>query len=162
VTLTVVPGSLTVSSTSLTFGGLAGGNAPAAQTVTIGSSGSPLAYTAAANTGAGPAWLSVTPTAGSTSTNPTLTITADPGKLAAGTYNGSITVSSPGAGSPVTINVKFNVDAGTLSAPTTPLVFTQIAGGPAPASQTIPVTSSPGGVTFTVNTSQGATWLTAT
>jgi uncharacterized protein (TIGR03437 family) len=142
---------------------MAGGTAPQPQTVTVGSSAAALNYIAVANSGTGPAWLSVTPGAGNTTANPTLTINADPSKLSGGTYNGTVTVTSPGAGnSPAVINVSFKVDAGTISAPTTPLVFTQITGAAAPAAQTIAVTSTPSGVAFSVSTSSGATWLTAT
>src|ERR1035441_3734548 len=76
----------------------------------------------------------------------TLTVTVDGSKLAAGvTYPGTIQVTSPGAGnSPKIINVQFSVAPGTLSAPTDTLTFTQAAGGPAPAAQSIAVSGSPG------------------
>ena len=47
----------------------------------------------------------------------------------------------------------FKVDPGTLSAPTTTLTFTQVAGGAAPAAQTIAVTGSPAALNFTVTSS---------
>jgi len=76
-----------------------------------------------------------------------------------------VTIVSNGAtGSPVTIPVTLTVQQASISAPTTPLIFSQLAGGPAPAVQTISVTSVPSGVAFTVGTAtgSGAGWLTAT
>ena len=139
-------GSLTLSATDVTFSDqILGGPAPAAQTVTIGSTGQALNYTAVANSNTSVTWLSVSPASGNTSSSGVLTISVDGSKLTAGSYNGSIVVTSPGAGnSPATINVHFKVDPGTISAPTTTLTFTQVAGGAVPAAQTIAVTGSPG------------------
>jgi len=160
VTLTITTGSLTLSASSVTFTNTLGGAAPAPQTVTVGSSGAALTYSAVASSAGG--WLGVSPASGNTTANGTLTITVDNTKLtAAGTYAGTITVASPGAGnSPATINVTVTVGGGTLTAPTTALTFTQVAGGPAPAAQSIAVTGSPGSLNFTTSTSTGTPWLT--
>ena len=163
VSLTVTSGSITLNPTSLSFTSTLGGSAPAAQTVTVGSSGAALTYTAVAATGVSPTWLSVTPGTGTTGTSGTLTVTANPANLAAGTYNGTVTVSSPGAGnSPATINVTLVVQPGTISAPTTTLTFNQLVGGPAPAAQTIAVTGTPGTLNFTAAASANTPWLTVT
>jgi uncharacterized protein (TIGR03437 family) len=167
VTLNVTSGTLTLSATSVSFPDQTlGGTAPALQTVNVGSSGQALIYSAIANSNNSVAWLSVSPTSGNTSTNGILTISADPSKLPAGSYSGSITVTSPGASnSPQTITVNIKVNPGTLSAPTTTLVFTQAAGGAAPAAQSIAVSGSPVPLNFTVATtaiSGGFNWLSAT
>ena len=168
VTLTVTSGSLTLSATSASFSYTIGGPNPATQTVTVGSSTStPLIFTAVANTTTPTPWLSVTPTSGNTSSSGTLTISVDGSKLTTpGTYNGSITVTSPGAGnSPATINVTVTVSPGTISAPTATLSFTQAAGGPAPAAQTVNITGSPAPLNFTAaasTTPSGGTWLSVT
>ena len=166
VTLNVTSVSLTLSSTDLTFQQVLGGPAPASQTVTIGSSGQTvLAYSAVANSNNAVNWLSVSPASGNTSANGSLTVSVDGSKLTPGTtYNGTIVLTSPGAGnSPATINVHLKVDPGTLSAPTTTLTFTQLAGGAAPAAQTIAVTGSPAALNFTVtsSTQNGVNWLGA-
>ena len=166
VTLNVTSVSLTLSSTDLTFQQVLGGPAPASQTVTIGSSGQTvLAYSAVANSNNAVNWLSVSPASGNTSANGSLTVSVDGSKLTPGTtYNGTIVVTAPGAGnSPATINVHLKVDPGTLSAPTTTLTFTQLAGGAAPAAQTIAVTGSPAALNFTVtsSTQNGVNWLGA-
>ncbi len=168
VTLTVTAGSLTLSSTSLTFQQTLGGPAPATQTVTVGSSGPALSYTAVANSNNAVTWLSVAPATGNTSTAGTLTVAVDGSKLTSGnTYTGTIVVTSPGAGnSPATINVSLTVGAGTISAPTTTLTFTQAFGGTAPPAQTIAVTGSPASLSFTVASAMlngaSANWLSAT
>jgi uncharacterized protein (TIGR03437 family) len=166
VTLNVTGGSLTLSASDLNFEQAPGGAAPAAQTVTIGSGGQSLNYTAVANSNSSVNWLSISPASGNTSTSGVLTVTVDGSKLTAGAiYNGTIQVTSPGAGnSPATINVHFKVDSGTLTAPTTTLTFTQALGGAVPASQSIAVTASPATLTFTVGatTLTGGPWLSAT
>ena len=166
VTLNVTSVSLTLSSTDLTFQQVLGGPAPASQTVNIGSSGQTLlAYSAVANSNNAVNWLAVSPASGNTSANGTLTVSVDGSKLTPGTtYNGTIVITSPGAGnSPATINVHLKVDPGSLSAPTTTLTFTQLAGGTAPAAQTIAVTGSPAALNFTVtsSTQNGVNWLGA-
>jgi uncharacterized protein (TIGR03437 family) len=159
-------GSLTLSATDVTFPDqVLGGPAPSPQTVTIGSTGQALNYTAVANSNTSVTWLSVSPASGNTSSNGVLTLTVDGSKLTAGSYNGSVVVTSTGAGnSPATINVHFKVDPGTISAPTTTLTFTQVAGGAAPAAQTIAVTGSPSPLNFTtaVTMQTGSNWLSAT
>ncbi|HTS65331.1 MAG TPA: IPT/TIG domain-containing protein [Candidatus Acidoferrales bacterium] len=167
VTLQVTSGSLTLSATSLNFAYTVGGASPAAQTVVVGSSTSnPLVFSAVA-TSTPTAWLSVTPPSGTTGSSGTLTVAVDGTRLTTpGTYNGSITVTSPGAGnSPATVNVTVVVSAGTISAPTATLSFAQVSGGPAPAAQTVAVTGSPVALNFTVTASTtpaGGTWLSAT
>ena len=167
ITLNVTAGSLTLSASDLSFQQTLGGTTPASQTVTIGSSGQTLNYTALANSNnASVNWLSISPASGNTSTSGTLIVSVDGSRLTAGTtYNGTIVVTSPGAGnSPATINVHFRVDPGTLSAPTTTLTFTQVAGGAVPASQSISVTGTPAALSFTVTSStlNGVNWLRAT
>jgi uncharacterized protein (TIGR03437 family) len=166
ITLTVTSGSLTLSATDITFPDQTlGGPAPAAQTINIGSSGQALNYTAVANSNNAVTWLSVSPASGNTSSNGALTVTVDGSKLTAGTYTGTIMVTSPQASnSPVTINVHFRVNGGNLSAPNTTLTFTQAVGGAAPAAQSIAVTGSPVPLNFTVVSAMinGSNWLSAT
>jgi len=143
-----------------------GAPSPNVQSVTVGSTNQPLPYTAvAASTPT--AWLNVNPTSGTTNAQTTLSVGVDGTKLtSAGTFTGTITVTPQVAGgAPAVINVTVVVTAGTISAPTTTLSFLQVAGGSAPAAQTIAVTGSPAPLNFTVaasTTPSGGTWLTAT
>ncbi|HXA49349.1 MAG TPA: hypothetical protein VNV86_03555 [Candidatus Acidoferrum sp.] len=163
VVLNITAGSIVLSGNSLSFTSTLGGANPQPQTVTIGSSAAALTYSAVASTGVNPTWLSVTPTSGNTSKDTTLTATVDSSKLTPGTYTGRITVTAPGAGnSPAVISVSLVVQPGTISAPTTALTFSQVAGGTAPAAQTIAVSGSPSSLNFAVTTSPSTPWLTAT
>ena len=157
--------SLTIGNSDLSFEQTLGGPLPAAQTVTVGSTGQALSYTAVANSNSSVNWLSVTPASGTSGGS--ISVSVDGSQLTPGTtYNGTIVVTAPGAGnSPSTINVHLKVNAGTISAPTTTITFTQAAGGPAPpAAQTIAVTGSPAALNFTVtsSTQNEGSWLGAT
>ena len=101
---------VTAQPTTLSFSVNAGAAAPPTQSVVIVSPGSTLTYTAAASTTGGGPWLSVSPASGNV--NATLTISVNPAGLAAGSYNGTITVTPSGAGNtPLTIPVKLTVNA---------------------------------------------------
>jgi hypothetical protein len=108
VTFTVTAGAIAASPTSLTFSAPLSGSTPASQTIQVTAGAGALDFTASASTTAGGNWLAVTPFA--TTTPGTLTVSAYPAGLAAGIYNGAITITSPGAaGSPLTIPVTLNV-----------------------------------------------------
>ena len=105
--------TLTVPNTTLTFNSTAGATtAPTAQTVQLTASGSaavPFTVVVAAQGGA-TNFLTASPATGTTPA--TLTVGIDPTVLAtltAGTYNGTVTVSSTGAAAPLTINVTLTV-----------------------------------------------------
>jgi len=112
-------------------------------------------------------WLAASITSGAGTTPGTVTVTVTPGNLPASTtpYQGTITITSSGAtGSPITIPVTLTVEQATLIAPTTALTFNQLAGGAAPAAQSVAVTSTPGPIPITVSatTTNGVAWLSAT
>jgi trimeric autotransporter adhesin len=96
----------TATPTSLTFNYQNGGTAPATQTVSIGSTGSAISFSAAATTQTG-TWLSVTPASGTTPG--TLTVSVTPTGLVAGNYSGTITVTGTQANQTVSIPVTLNV-----------------------------------------------------
>jgi uncharacterized protein (TIGR03437 family) len=164
VVLTLTAGTLVVNPTTLTFTQTLGGAVPANQTVQITSNGQPLNYVAAAANPGTVQWLTVS---GSTTgqTPGSVTVAVDGSKLSAGTYNGTITVTAPGASNtPLTVPVTLTVAPGTISASPTSLNFSQIAGGTAPAAQSVAVSSTPGSLPYTVTTTtkDGGTWLSAT
>jgi hypothetical protein len=98
-------GSLTLGTSSLTFQTALNGTATTQQLSV--SATSATSFTASASTNSGNStWLSVSP-AGSSVTNTTLTVTANPAGLIAGTYSGQVTLVS-GSGTqtvPVTLIV---------------------------------------------------------
>ncbi|MGO9257220.1 MAG: BACON domain-containing protein [Bryobacteraceae bacterium] len=166
VTLQVTAGAPTATPAQLSFTQTLGGSAPAAQTISVGSStGQSLSFTASATTTTPPSssWLTVTPTSGTTPG--TLTVSVSGASLAASTtaYTGQITITASGA-VPVTVPVSFTVNAGTISASPATLAFSQVQGGTAPAAQAINVNGTPGAISFTTSatTANGGNWLTVT
>lgn len=90
------PAQLTFSPASLTFDGAA------TRTISVASIGGPLGFAATANV----PWLTVT--ASSDVTPATVSVTAVPGTLAAGSYAGAVTLTAGGA-STQTVSVTLNV-----------------------------------------------------
>jgi len=168
---TVTPPAATISAspTSLSFKYQIGGTTPAAQTVSVASSGTALNFTTAAATTTGGSWLSATPASGST-TSGSVSVAVNPSGLAAGTYTGTIQVASSGAtGSPVTTSVTLVVSSATVVTPTlsaspSTMSFAYTIGGTSPASQPILVSATPSAVSFTgaAATTSGGSWLSAT
>jgi uncharacterized protein (TIGR03437 family) len=102
--------SLSVSSQAVSFSAVAGQD-PAAQSITIsigGSAAGTIAWSVAVSTSAGGNWLSASPTSGTTGA--TLQVAVHVAGLAAGSYNGTITIVAPGAqGSPASIAVTLTI-----------------------------------------------------
>jgi hypothetical protein len=108
VTLTVEeppPPVLAVTPAALTFSATSGGPNPPAQSIAIRNTGAgALTWTASDDQ----PWLSVAPASGSAPADPVVSVAT--AGLAAGTYTGTITVTSPGAGgSPRTVGVTLTV-----------------------------------------------------
>ncbi len=108
VTLTVTTrtSGLTVTPNTLAFGFQQSGSQPASQNIAV-SSNPAVSFTATATTSNGGAWLAVSPTSGTTPA--TLTVSAHPGSLAVGMYQGSVAVSSSSRS--VTVPVTLTVTA---------------------------------------------------
>ncbi|MGB7847548.1 MAG: hypothetical protein WBL63_18185, partial [Candidatus Acidiferrum sp.] len=163
-TAAVTAPSLSAAPGSLSFSATQNGAAPAAQNLSITSSGSILTYSAAASTTTGGSWLSVTPA--SSSTPGSESVSVNPTGLAPGTYNGTVTLTSSGASnSPVTVPVTFTVTAApNLTVAPTALTFNFQIGGTVPASQSVSVGSSGAALSYTVTstTVTGGSWLSAT
>jgi uncharacterized protein (TIGR03437 family) len=166
---------LMTSAPSLSFTAQQQGSAPPAQTITLSSTDSSavLTYTVDVGYSAGSGWMSVNQTTGSTAAGANaLTVSVIPGLLSAGTYSGTITLKASGAAtvanSPVVIPVTFQVTSATLSATPTSLALTATAGGSAPASQSLQITTNGSVANFTAVASivQSAasipSWLTVT
>ncbi len=169
---TTIPVKLLVSATPLlttgafptAFNYTAGGSLPNAQTVQIGSTSTAVPVSVSTS---GQPWLLTTLNANqASSTSPaTLTISVNPSGLAAGTYTGSVTVTSGGAtNSPITIPVTLNVSASTLlSAAPGALTFTYQTNGNLPLGQAITISSSAAPLNFNVASSTqgcGSSWIT--
>src|SRR5581483_10766642 len=130
----IVPPSIVLSSSALSFSATAGGSNPAAKTDSISNGGSgSLIWTASANQ----SWLAVSPASGA---GPgTISVQPTVGSLAAGTYTGTVTVAAAGATSQ-TVAVTLTVAAPpppVLTLSSAALSFSGTAGGSNPASQSV-------------------------
>ncbi len=149
-------GTLGAAANSLSFSLTAGasGTQQAALSVSDGSS-------AAFSLVSSASWLSATPSSGTTPA--ALSVAANAGSLAAGTYNAAIQVSSYGSANPTySLPVSLTVTSGAGTQQTvspTGLSFSAQAGGAAPAAQSLSVTTTPAGAPYSVSTDQA--WLTA-
>ena len=135
-------GSLTVSPTQLTFNAVAGGPPPAAQSISV-TANQAASFTAYASVQSGGTnWLAVRPY-GSLTTNQTLSVTANPTGLAAGTYGGTITISRGKLTDHVPVTFVISSGNGSsLTATPTQLTFNAAADGAAPTAQSVSVTAT--------------------
>jgi uncharacterized protein (TIGR03437 family) len=165
VTLTVTTAtSITVAPTSMTFTSQVGSN-PAPQTITVGSSNSSAVnYTVLGTTQQGGGWLAATPTG---TTPGSISVTINTANLAAGTYNGTVTITAPGtSNSPVAVPITLNLTgAASLTASPQSLSFSYTSGASNPAAQTISIASSTGSnllFSATATLTTGVGWLSVT
>lgn len=128
--------------------------------------GGSLAFTATLTSGGGP-WLSLSSQSGTAtpSVPATITLTATPGSLAAGTYSGAITIS--GAGSAVTVPVTLTISApsGTMLVSQAGLTFNAVAQGGSPLAQVLGILNTGQGAfnwTASASTLSGGNWLSIT
>jgi len=162
VTLTVTAASLptlTAAPASLSFTYQTGGTTPAAQAVAVTSSGNAVSYTTATSA----TWLSATPASGSTPGS--VSVSVNPTGLAAGSYSGSVTITSSGASNspkmvPVTLTVT-STSLPTLTASPASLSFTYQSGGATPAAKIANLSSSSSG-SLSYTAAASAAWLTLT
>jgi len=134
--------------------------------------GGPISVTGSANglvispvigtANGGSAWIgSPTFTGGTTPTSATICVTpAALSSLAAGTYTGTVIMTSPNA-IPATVNVSLTINAQpVITAPAT-AAYAYIWGGSAPANQAFNVTATPNATGLTLATSGNCSWMTA-
>jgi hypothetical protein len=154
--------SLAINPGTVSFSYPAGTNTSGTQNLSVTSSGTALNISATASGGS---WLTVTPSTGSTPA--TLKLVANTNGLAAGTYNGSITITSTGAAnSPQTVPVQLVVTSGTSTGklkvwPSRAISFEYEAGHADPSPRTIRVFSAAGPMSFTAAV-YGGTWISVT
>lgn len=167
VTLIVTPETtLTTAPSALAFTFQTGTTAPLPRILTVGSTGAAVGVsvtTEATGGGAGPPWLSVSPTSGTTPLN--LSVTANPQGLAMGDHTANIKITAPGASnSPQTVAVTLKVtDKPVVQLSASSLAFQHQIGGSAPAGEMVLVTNTGAGLPFTLTTDAGGgTWLSAT
>jgi uncharacterized protein (TIGR03437 family) len=146
-----------------------GGAQSTVYTLASTSSTDAVSYTVATSTvNGGSSWLQATPSGQTGTSSNKVTVTAQPGLMAAGTYTGTVTITATGPGgatvadSPYTIPVTFTLTQGTLSLTPTTLTFKQASGGTPPQPQNVTVGSlgAPLNWAATAYTSGSVQWLT--
>ena len=144
---------------SLSFSASAAGNAPGTQTINLASSVAGLSFTASTSA----TWLSVSPSTGSIPA--VLSVSIDPTNLAAGKYQGTVTITAPNAvPSMTTVAVTLTVQPGTpaaLGVDTRNVSFTASQGSGALTQQLHVLNTGGGSLSFTAaaTTSSGGSWL---
>ena len=173
-TVSAVLQTILIPETGLTFFAVQGGGPAPPQFFSILNTGiGQMIFNVSGGTLSGGSWLSAFPLSGesdaSSSIVPQVRVDATPGSLTAGIYYGSLQVSSPGANnSPQSVSVILNVlppgtDIGALVQPTG-LIFSAVAGGGSPGSQTVLVQNTDSNpVSFRSGeiTSDATAWLTS-
>jgi len=157
ITIFLVSPAATIAAapTSLQLSATAGGASPAAQSIQITNSGTGTLNWSATTSAA---WLSVSPASGTAPS--TLSVSASPG-LSAGTYTGTIQITSTGASnSPVSVSVTLTVTAATPALAVAPqtLTFNYTVDGAMPAAQNVAITNAGGG-TLAWTASASAYWI---
>jgi uncharacterized protein (TIGR03437 family) len=171
-TITSVLQTILIPQTGLSFFAVKNGGPPPPQNIDILNTGSgQMPWTASATTTSGGSWLSVFPSAGETDAAspivPQVRVAINPQSLDAGTYYGSVQVSSGGASNnPQMVSVILTVlPAGTNLGPIIQpagILITDVAGSQAPGSQALTIQStSSTPVDFTTGrvTSSGGDWF---
>ena len=138
---------------------------PSSQTLTLTSTGGALPFGAAATMQSGGSWLVLSPTGGATPADLTVSVNTNVlSGLPFGAYNGTITISAPGASNPTTtVPVTLNVNtAPFVNVTPASLSFAVQPGGALPQAQNLNVASTMPNIPFTVvpTVSSGANWLT--
>ncbi len=158
VDLTVSPmPQLMITPAALSFNYEIGGSVPAPQSLAVSTDGVTLNFSVASPG----TWLSVNPIRGTTPG--TALVTVNPTGLGVGSYSGTISVSAYGASNPISIPVTLNVLSTGQQLVVSPsqVSFAVPVGGPAPAAQTLSVSSAGTAISFSATVS-GAKWLAVT
>ncbi|HEY3377552.1 MAG TPA: hypothetical protein VGL77_08660, partial [Armatimonadota bacterium] len=159
---------LSVSPITLSWEWQVGSSRPAAQSVSVCSSGETLPFTVSVSTDAGGKWLSA-PVQGTSLLfnrgcfSPNFVVTVDPAGLAAGVYTGTVTLTPLGTNpKPSVIQVSLNATAlPFITVDRAGLNFNAPLGDPPPQPKTLQIDSNGEPAKFTV-TAGTASWLSVT
>jgi hypothetical protein len=166
-TVTSAKPQIRLSRTGITLSGVAGGGATATEIVNVSNNGGgSLHWTESASTLSGGSWLVVSPASGTAaagSAGSAVSISANPAKLAAGTYSGSVNFTAADAvNSPQTISVTLTVAAGqpfpAVSVSAGGAILSGTAGSATPATATLSLYNlASGAISYSATSS--ASWL---
>jgi len=165
VSITIIPGcSLQISPSLLTFTSSALQSAPSPKIISLGTSQSctaPLQWSASSNAN----WLNISATHGTTPAHPAVSVNTS--SLSPGTYNGLIDFSTSAGTQSLAVSLAIGPPSiPVISTSSTSLAFNGVVGqGITPASQTVPLANTGGGVlqwSATAATTTGGGWLAVT
>ncbi|HYL76136.1 MAG TPA: hypothetical protein VEU96_18145 [Bryobacteraceae bacterium] len=173
-TVTSVQQTILIPQTGLTFFAVQGGGAPPPQFFSVLNTGrGQMQFSTTAATLSGGSWLSAFPANGLSDASsvlvPQVRIDVKPAGLTAGVYYGTVQVTAPNANNtPQFVSVVLNVlvpgsKIGPIVQPTG-LIFTGVAGGASPSSQTVTVQNTDSATVSFVSgriTVDGANWFTS-
>ena len=143
----------------LSFSYQAGASAPAATTIQVTGSSSALPIQINATTDAGGPWLQVS---GEGTTPLTMSVSINPAGLLPGTYTGTISLASEGAGnSPLLVPITLTVSTeAVLTAVPVSVQFTAPVNGPPTSTQIVSIRTGGSQIPVTYSVSPNAGWLT--
>jgi uncharacterized protein (TIGR03437 family) len=150
--------TVSVAPSSLSFSYTVGSTTnPPTQTLAITSTGGPV-NVSIGSTSTGGSWLSTTPASGATPQ--TVTVTANPQGLAAGTYNGTVSITATGVlASAIQVPVTFTIQAAPTPVPATILGNASNVAGSISAGELIVIKGTnlgpATGVSYTLNSQGG-------
>ncbi len=144
-------GGFSVSPTSLSFTYQIGGTVPSAQRLYI-TNRTKVSFTVSLSA----SWLSANATSGTTPAS--IYISVRPKYLSAGTYTGSVKISSTAGSYTVPVKLTVTSSAGSIAVTPTSLQFNYQQGGTAPSPQSLSVSGSTA-VSFTDSVASGGSWL---
>jgi len=158
---------LGVSATPITFSLAVGGPSSLVQRTVSNTGTGFLAYTASVDPANPAAWLTVSPSGGSVSVAApdTLSISASPGSLPAGTYRSAVVVSGNGTVVRIPVTMTVGLPGAQILLSQVGLGFTGVANGGSPSPQTFGILNSGVGSlhwTATATTLSGGNWLQLT
>jgi uncharacterized protein (TIGR03437 family) len=157
--------TLTAAPAALSFSFQVTGTPPASQKITVTSTGGPVTFSVG-TTSTPSGWLNTDIATGTTSGTPAtkaITVTVNPQGLAAGTYNGSISITAPGVlASPIMIPVQFVITAAPVPQPGSILNGASYVAGAIAPGELISIFAASGGIigpstpaNFKINSSGG-------
>jgi uncharacterized protein (TIGR03437 family) len=141
---------LSVAPSTLTFNYQVNALIPAAQVLTLKSSGTQLAFISSASTVSGGNWLAVSPAV--SATPGTLSVSVNPVGLPVGNYTGTVTISAPGASNtPQNVAVSLVVSTSPyLAVAPSSLTFNYQVGSGTPGAQSLDISGTSNSMNYTV------------
>ncbi len=162
VTLTVsATPLLVISPASMTFNMAASGAVPAAQNISVGSTGTPLSFGATYAAATGGNWLTLSPVLGTSPATVQVSVNSVAQTLLPGTYNATVTISSGVDQQTVPVTLTVSSSAVLSSSPAS-LTFVYQTTKLVPADQFFTVSSSGAPQSFTATATSTGNWLSLT